>query len=115
VALTQVYAVLNEPNGRQLVATWSHIDHGKLKQVEDVVFATIWTPSAAWSAPMLLSGKDAETMKQRLCNAQDALRGWPAGRIHCSASRLLKPVPGAQARYHPAGQQPWPLRAAARR
>ena len=31
VAWTQVYAAMAEPNGRELMATWSHFDYGKLK------------------------------------------------------------------------------------
>ena len=51
VALTQVYALLNEPNGRQLMGTWSHIDHGKEQKPEDSVFRYDLDPSTAWSAP----------------------------------------------------------------
>ena len=49
VTLTRVYAVLSGPNGRQLLGTWSHFDYGKQKTPRTLSFATIWTPSAAWS------------------------------------------------------------------
>jgi hypothetical protein len=91
VALTQVYAVLNEPNGRQLVATWSHIDHGQLKQVEDVVFRYDLDPFSGLERAMLLNGKDAGAMKQRLCNAQEDAPGLELGQDSLLCQPLLKP------------------------
>jgi hypothetical protein len=91
VALTQVYAVLNEPNGRQLVATWNHIDHDKREQVEDVLYRYDLDPFSGLERTQLLTGKDAETMKQRLCNAQDAASDLARGQDSLLCQPLLKP------------------------
>lgn len=90
VALTQVYAVLSEPNGRQLVGTWNHLDHDNLKQVEDVVFRYDLDPFSGLERTQLLNSKDAETMKQRLCNAQDADPGLARGQDSPLCQPMLK-------------------------
>jgi hypothetical protein len=72
VALTQVYAVLNEPNDREVIGTWSHFDYGKLKPAEDVVYRYDLDPYSKLERTQLLSGKEAKAMKQRLCGAQNA-------------------------------------------
>ena len=94
VALTQVYAVLNEPNGQQLVGTWNHIDHDKLKQVEDVLYRYDLDPISGLERTLLLTGKDAETMKQRLCNAPDAAPGLERGQDAPLCQPMLKPGSG---------------------
>jgi hypothetical protein len=91
VALTQVYALLNEPNGQQFVATWNHIDHDKREQVEDVVFRYDLDPFSGLERTLLLSGKDAETMKQRLCNAQNAAPELARGQDSLLCQPMLKP------------------------
>jgi hypothetical protein len=106
VALTQVYAVLSEPNGRQLVGTWNHIDHDKLEQVEDVLFRYDLDPFSGLERTQLLIGKDAETMKQRLCNAQDAVSELARGQDSLLCQPLLmrplarKPVTTPPANNH---------------
>jgi hypothetical protein len=90
VVLTQVYALLNEPNGRQVVGTWNHIDHDKREQVEDVVFRYDLDPFSGLERTLLLSGKDAETMKQRLCNAQNAVAGLARGQDSLLCQPMLK-------------------------
>ena len=94
VTLTQVYAVLNEPNGQQFVATWNHIDHEKREQVEDVVFRYDLDPSSGLERTQLLSGKDADTMKQRLCNAQNAAPEPARGQDSLLCQPLAKPGAG---------------------
>jgi hypothetical protein len=69
VTLTQLYARLNEPSGRQLLATWNHFDYGKQKDAEDFVYRYDLDPFSNLERTQMLSGKDAESMKQRLCNA----------------------------------------------
>jgi hypothetical protein len=90
VVLTQVYAVLSEPNGRQLVATWNHIDHDNREQVEDVLYRYDLDPFSGLERTQLLSGKDAETMKQRLCNAQNAAPELARGQDSLLCQPLLK-------------------------
>jgi hypothetical protein len=72
VALSQLYAILAEPNGRQLVGTWSHFDYGKDKDPEDSIFRYDLDPFSNLERTQLLIGKEAESMKQRLCAAESA-------------------------------------------
>jgi hypothetical protein len=72
VALTQVYAVLNEPNGREVLGAWSHFDYGRSRLAEDVVYRYDLDPYSKLERTQLLSGKEAEAMKQQLCGAQNA-------------------------------------------
>jgi hypothetical protein len=69
VDLTQVYAVLSEPNGRQLVGTWNHFDYGAEKRPEDIVYHYDLDPFSGLERTQMLMGKEAEAMKQRLCAA----------------------------------------------
>jgi len=92
--LTQVYAGLNEPNGREVVATWNHISHGKSEQVEDVVFRYDLDPFSALERTLLLTGKDADSMKQRLCNAQSDLPGMARGQDSVLCQQFVKPGSG---------------------
>ena len=75
VSLTQVYAVLGEPNGTQLVGTWSHFDYGNVKPPEDFVYRYDLDPFHGLDRTQILSGKDAGPFEQRLCRAQDAGSG----------------------------------------
>jgi hypothetical protein len=91
VALTQVYALLNEPNGRQQMGTWSHIDHGKDKP-EDSVYRYDLDPLNGLERTQLLSGKDAEAMKQRLCAAQVLIPGLARGQDSPLCQQKVKPT-----------------------
>jgi hypothetical protein len=91
VALTQVYALLNEPNGRQLMGTWSHIDHGKDKP-EDSLFRYDLSPINGMERTQLLSGKEAEQMKQRLCGAQVLISGLARGQDSALCQQFMKPA-----------------------
>ncbi|MFZ1083543.1 MAG: hypothetical protein WAN35_01110 [Terracidiphilus sp.] len=90
VAITQVYALLNEPDGRQLMGTWSHIDHGKDKPDESV-FRYDLDPINGMERTQLLSGKEAETMKQRLCGAQVLIPGLARGQDSPLCQQNVKP------------------------
>lgn len=70
VTVTRVYAVLSGPNGRQLVGTWNHFDYGKEKPAEDFVYRYDLDSFSGLERTQLLSGKEAEAMKQRLCGYQ---------------------------------------------
>lgn len=91
VALTQVYALLNEPNGRQLMGTWSHIDHGKEKP-EESVYRYDLDPINGLERTQLLSGKEAEAMKQRLCAAQVLIPGLERGQDSTLCQQKVKPI-----------------------
>lgn len=94
VELTQVYAGLNEPNGRELVATWNHVSHDNSEQVEDVVFRYDLDPFSGLERTQLLTGKDAESMKQRLCGAQSDLPGMARGQDSVLCQQIVKPGSG---------------------
>jgi hypothetical protein len=93
VALSQLYAVLAEPNGRQLIATWSHFDYGKEKDPEDSVFRYDLDPFSNLERTQLLSGKEAESMKQRLCTAQGAIPSLVRGQDSPLCQQTQKPQP----------------------
>jgi hypothetical protein len=72
VTRTQVYGLLTEPPGRDVLATWSHFDYGKAKPAEDFVFEYSVDPATALEQTQGLSGKHAEEMMVRLCKADPA-------------------------------------------
>lgn len=79
VAWSQVYAVLSEPNGQQLVGTWNHIDYGKEKPAEDFLYQYDLDSFSGLERTQQLSGKQGDAMKQRLCQAQDGGPGLNRG------------------------------------
>lgn len=79
VEWTQVYAVMADPNGRELVATWVHFDYGAHKPPEDYIYRYDLDPWSGLERTQQLSGKQAEAMKQRLCRGQDAVAGLTRG------------------------------------
>lgn len=92
VKLTEVYAALSEPSGLDLMATWSHYDYGKQKDAEDYVYRYDVDPFSGLERALLLSGKDAEAMEQRLCAAQ----GESQGRARGQDSELCQELRGAK-------------------
>jgi hypothetical protein len=103
VALTRLYAVLAEPDGRELVGTWNHFDYGKQKPEEDFVYRYDLDPFSRLERTQLLSGKDADAMKQRLCGVQGAAAGLARGQdsavcqqtVHARAERRPTTSPPA--------------------
>jgi hypothetical protein len=91
VALTQVYAALDELNGRQFMATWSHFDYGKQKPPEDFLYRYDLDPFSGLERTQPLSGKDAEAMKARLCSGQGVLPGLARGQDSLLCQELVKP------------------------
>jgi hypothetical protein len=69
VIRTQVYGLLTEPPGRDVLATWIHNDYGKAKPAEDFVFEYSVDPISALEQTQGLSGIHAEEMELRLCRA----------------------------------------------
>lgn len=78
VALTQVYAVLAEPDGGEFLGTWNHFDFGKQKPAEDYVYRYDRDPFHGLDRTQVLTGKSAEAMKDRLCAAQAGSTGQSA-------------------------------------
>jgi hypothetical protein len=72
VTLTRVYAILSGPSGREVVGTWNHFDYGKTKPAEDFVYRYDLDPFSNLERTQLLSGKEADAMKERLCSFQGA-------------------------------------------
>jgi hypothetical protein len=93
VALTQLYAILAEPNGRQLMATWSHFDHGPDEPAVDSVFRYDLDSFSGLERTQLLSGKDADAMKQRLCAAQSDALGLARGQDSPLCQQAPRPRP----------------------
>ncbi len=79
VALTQLYAVLAGPDGTQFIATWNHLDYGSGKDPEDYLYRYDLDPFSTLERTQLISNKEAEALKQRLCAAQPALPGMARG------------------------------------
>jgi hypothetical protein len=93
VTLTQLYALLAEPNGRQLMATWSRIDHGPNEDAVDSVYRYDLDPFSGLERTQLLSGKEAESMKQRLCTAQSDPPGLARGQDSSLCQQTVKQRP----------------------
>ena len=69
VVRTQIYGLLTEPPGRNVLATWSHYDYGKAKPAEDYVYEYSVDPSSGLEQTQRLSEPHAGEMEQRLCKA----------------------------------------------
>ena len=69
VTRTQIYGLLTEPPGRNVLATWSHYDYGKAKPVEDYVFEYSVDPASGLEQTQRLGDPHAEAMEERLCKA----------------------------------------------
>jgi hypothetical protein len=89
--LIQVYAVLAEPNGRQLVGTWNHFDYGEEKKPEDIVYRYDLDPFSGLERTQMLMGKEAEAMKQRLCGAPSVAPDLTRGQDSSLCQQTLKP------------------------
>jgi len=70
IAQSEIYAALTEPNGRQIVATWTHFDYGATKPAEDYLYQYDLDPFSGLERMQILTGKSIDTMQQRLCNTQ---------------------------------------------
>ena len=91
VTWNQVYAAMAEPNGRELMATWSHFDYGKQKPPEDFMYRYDMDPVSGLERTQPLSGKNADAMKLRLCSGQGALPGLARGQDSPLCQQLVRP------------------------
>jgi hypothetical protein len=95
VSVSHVYAVLNEPNGRELMGVWDHFDYGSQKPAEDVVYRYDLDPFSGLERTELLSGKNVEAMQQRLCAAQNVVPALARGQDSSLCQQAtVKPRPG---------------------
>ena len=122
VTQTQVFAVMADDNGRETLATWNHLDysHGesshseiaKEKPNEDAVYRYDLEPQSGVDRSMLLTGKEAANMKDRLCRAQDAVPGLSRGQdsalcpSNVKARPMRKPVTTPPANNHGVSMPP---------
>jgi hypothetical protein len=53
-----------------MVGTWNHFDYGKAKPAEDFVYRYDLDSFTGLERTQLLSGKEADALKQRLCGVQ---------------------------------------------
>jgi len=91
VTQTQVFAVMADGNGRETLATWNHLDYGKEKPADDAVYHYDLDPTTDIERTQLLSGRDAASMKDRLCHAQDAVPGLSRGQDSSLCETSQKP------------------------
>lgn len=75
VTQSQVWAIMSDSNGHETLGTWNHIDYGKEKPAEDFVYRYDVDSTTDIERNQVLSGRDAATMKDHLCHAQDAVPG----------------------------------------
>ncbi|HXR38014.1 MAG TPA: hypothetical protein VN776_02935 [Terracidiphilus sp.] len=93
VSWTQVYSGLAEPNGAGFLATWIHLDYAAQKPPDDYVYRYDVEPFSRLDRTQLLSGKDADAMKLRLCRSGEALPGIAHGQDSELCRQLVNPKP----------------------
>jgi hypothetical protein len=79
IDLSQAYAVMAEGNGREFLSTLRHFDYGKQKPSDDFVYIYDVDPFTDLDRIQVLSAKQADAMKQRLCHPQDVVYGLARG------------------------------------
>lgn len=93
VDVTQVYALMADPNGHELLGTWSHFDYGKQKPAEDYIYQYDVDPWTGLDRTQFLNGKEGDAMKRRLCLASDVVSGLAKGQDSAFCAQVLnKPV-----------------------
>jgi hypothetical protein len=93
VALTQLYALLTQPNGRSMMCTWNHIDHDTQKP-EDIVTCYDLDPLTGLERAQLLGHrKDIDSMKPRICGAQSLIPALMRGQDSSLCQQSLKARP----------------------
>ncbi len=103
VLWTQVYALLPEGGDQVAMFTWNHFDYGPHRHPEDFIYRYDIDPFSGLDRTVLLSGPDADAMKLRLCNAQNAVPGLARGQdsLFCQElthPRSVRPLRGVPAR-----------------
>ena len=72
VTRSQVYGLLTEPTGREILGTWTHFDYGKIKPAEDFVYEYSVDPMSTLDLTQRLSDTHGDELKARLCRANPA-------------------------------------------
>jgi hypothetical protein len=76
---TEVYAVLPEGDGHTELVTWTHLDYGKKKAADDILFRYDIVPVSHEDRTTILKLKESESMEMRLCRSTDAVPGLESG------------------------------------
>jgi hypothetical protein len=115
VTQTQVFAVMADGNGVETLGTWNHLDYGKQKPAEESVYRYDLGPESDVERTQLLSGRDAASLKDRLCRAQDAVPGLSRGqdsslcqtsqKPHYERKPVTTPPPNNQGQSRPPGSK----------
>jgi hypothetical protein len=93
LAITQLYALLNQPNGQQQMCTWNHIDHGAQKPEEIIVCYGLDPLTGMESTQLFGLRKEAEPVEQRICAAQNPVAGLQRGQDSPLCQQMLKALP----------------------
>lgn len=79
VTQTQVFAVMADSNGHEVLGTWTHLDYGAGKPAQDSVYRFDVDSQTGIERNQLLFGRDAAVMKEHLCHGQDFVPGLSRG------------------------------------
>ena len=71
--------------------TWNHFDYGKQKPPEDFIYRFDVDSVTRLERTAVISGKDADPMKLRLCRAPDGVPGQARGQDSALCQQLVKP------------------------
>ncbi len=99
---TQSYAGVAEPNGREMLYTWSHFDYGKQKEPSDSIYRYDVDPVSGLERALPILGKDVDVVKMRVCKGQDAIPGLVRGQD----SALCQQIAGTRPDRHPVTTPP---------
>jgi hypothetical protein len=92
VALTQLYALITQPNGVSQMCTWNHIDHGQQKP-EDIVACYDLDPLTGQERMQTFTRTPAQPIKLRICNAISAIPGLARGQDSPLCAQTIKAHP----------------------
>ena len=92
IALTQLYALITQPNGVSQMCTWNHIDHGAQKP-EDIVACYDLDPLTGQERMQTFTRTPALPIKQRICSALSDLPGLARGQDSPLCELSLKAHP----------------------
>jgi hypothetical protein len=92
VSVTQVYALLGEPDGHQYMSTWSHFDYGQVKDPEDFVYRFDVDPPTGLERMGRLGSKESAPFRMKLCQAQGIKLAWGQSSEMCQELVGTKPV-----------------------
>ena len=115
LALTQLYALLTQPNSRSMMCTWNHIDHDKQKP-EDIVACYDLDPATGHERMQSFTRTQALPIKQRICSALSPIPGMARGQDAPLCQQTInahperKPVTTPPANNHGQSAPPHPRR-----